>query len=240
MIEWLVIGLSVGTVLGLTGAGGAILAIPMFMTLLKMPLIEATTSSLIVVCIAAFLGAITQSERINFKVVVLLVLASTLGAWLSLPLKFALSPIIVKLILATLALYSLYVMWHPINPKRVTKSQLIHLPGGFVLGGLTTLTGLGGGVILLPWLKISTGKLDIVTSLTTICLISFFSLTLQLYNGATLPAIQNIVAVFIAILLASLGIKFMIKKSNAQLLHKTRLILFTLVVLFTLVTLFGK
>lgn len=240
-MEWLVIGLSVGTVLALTGAGGAILAIPLFMTLLEMSLIEATTASLIVVALSALIGATTQTGKVNFKIVLILFLASTFGAWAALPLKLLLPTLVLKLLLAALSLYSLSVMWRPTNTSsNFTRALWPQIPGGFILGALTTLTGLGGGVILLPWLKLTTGKLDIVTSLTTIAFISTFSLVMQVSKGASFPQWVSLAQVIVGIIAATFIVKYMVKKLSEKMILRIRLYTFTAVVAFTLITLFGK
>lgn len=239
-MEWSIIGLSVGTVLALTGAGGSILAIPLFITLLNMPLMMATTSSLIVVVVAALIGATTLPGKTNVKVALLLFLSSTFGAWGTLPIKSAMPEIALKLLLAFISLYSLLIMWRPINYKLSLKRPFVlHLIGGFILGGLTTLTGLGGGVVLVPWLKVSTGKVDIVTSLTTIALISSFSLTLQVASGASFPSFKNVMLVMFAIAFATFVVKKMATRISEVMLLKVRLYTFSFVVAFTLTSLFG-
>lgn len=239
-MEWSVVGLSVGIVLALTGAGGSILAIPLFITLLSMPLVMATTSSLIVVVVAALIGAATLPGKINVRVALLLFLASTFGAWVTLPIKSSMPEITLKLLLAFISLYSLLIMWRPVNYKLSLKRPFVlHLIGGFILGGLTTLTGLGGGIVLLPWLKVSTGKVDIVTSLATIALISSFSLTLQVASGASFPEYKDVLLVTLAIAIATFIAKKMMTKIEETILSKIRLYTFSFVVAFTLVSLFG-
>lgn len=240
-MSWIIIGLSVGAVLGLTGAGGAVLAIPLFISLLEMSVKEATTASLMVVAIAAILGALTQQGKINLLVVSVLFLASTVGAWAAYPLKVILPTIVIKVLLAILALLSLYVMWRPLRVKSETGKPLWwHIPGGLILGGLTTLTGLGGGVVLLPWLRLTLGKTDIVTSLATIAMISSFSFGMQLAFGAPLPQLLHIGLTIAAIALASFIIKLIVIKLNKSQTNRLRLVVFSGVVLFTIITLFSR
>ncbi len=240
-MSWFIIGTSVGAILALTGAGGAVLAIPLFMTLLNMSLKEATTASLLVVAASAIIGSLSQDGKVNLKVVMLLFFASTFGAWAAYPLKLLLSAWILKVLLAVLALYSMLVMWRKKSDRSGRgRSLLWHLPGGLVLGGLTTLTGLGGGVILLPWLKITTGKADIVTSLATIAMISSFSLGMQVSFGAKLPGAWDIVITLGSIIISTFLVKFILQKMKVELAQKIRLYTFSSVVIFTIITLFGK
>lgn len=57
----LVVGLALGSVLGLLGGGGGILAIPAFVHILGMPVDEASTTSLLVVAIGATAGLIPHA-----------------------------------------------------------------------------------------------------------------------------------------------------------------------------------
>lgn len=238
-MSWLIIGLFVGVVLGLTGAGGSILAVPLLMSLVGMSLKEATTSSLLIVALSAILSSLFSQQKINFKVVGLLFATSILGAWISLPLKAILPAIVIKIMLTVLALWSLYIIWSPIKSEfKSKKSSLWHLPGGFILGGLTTLTGLGGGVVLLPWLKFIEANEDISTSLATIALISSFSLGMQVSMGAPLPEVINIIYAFLAIIISIFMIRFLVKKVSKQKVILIRQLVFSGVVTFTIFTLF--
>lgn len=240
-MSWLIIGMSVGAILALTGAGGAVLAIPLFMTLLDMSIKEATTASLLVVAASAILGSLTQEGKINLKVVLILFFASTFGAWAAYPLKVLLPALSLKSLLGALALYSLWVMWRSKNKTQSSKKSLYwHLPGGLVLGGLTTLTGLGGGVVLLPWLTMTTGKADIVTSLATIAMISSFSFGMQISFGAKLPAAIDIAITILAIAVSTYAVKYLMQKLSSSRAQMIRLYSFSAVVIFTLATLIGR
>lgn len=238
-MSWLIIGLFVGIVLGLTGAGGSILAVPLLMQLVGMSIKEATTSSLLIVALSAILSSLFSQNKINFKVVFLLFVTSILGSWVALPLKAVMPGIVIKVMLTVLALWSLYIIWSPIKGNlKAKKSSLWHLPGGFILGVLTTLTGLGGGVVLLPWLKFIEAHEDISTSLATIALISSFSLGMQVSMGAALPATQNILYAFFAIIVSIFMIRFMVNKISTGRVLMMRQLVFTGVVGFTVLTLF--
>ncbi len=238
-MSWLLIGLFVGVVLGLTGAGGSILAVPLLMSLIGMSIKDATTSSLLIVALSAILSSLFSQNKINIKVVFLLFFSSIFGAWISLPLKAVLPGIVIKLMLTSLSLWSLFIIWSPIKSEfKSKKSSLWHLPGGFILGGLTTLTGLGGGVVLLPWLKLIEAKEDISTSLATIALISSFSLGMQISMGAVLIDTINIIYVFVAIIISIFIIRYIVEKIPSQRVLLLRQVVFSCVVAFTIFTLF--
>lgn len=71
-VEWVVaalVGLLLGAVLGLLGGGGGILAIPLLVHVLGLPVDEATTMSLVVVAIGAAAGLIPHARagRVDWR-----------------------------------------------------------------------------------------------------------------------------------------------------------------------------
>ena len=56
----LITGLMVGLVLGLTGAGGSVFAVPMFILFLQLPAQQAMGLSLAVVSVSAFYGTLLR------------------------------------------------------------------------------------------------------------------------------------------------------------------------------------
>ena len=52
------LGVAVGIVLGLTGAGGAVLSVPLLTLLLGLPMVEAAPIALLAVTVSAGLGAL--------------------------------------------------------------------------------------------------------------------------------------------------------------------------------------
>ena len=56
----LLLGMAIGLVLGLTGAGGSVLAVPLLMMLLKLPMATASGLSLAAVSLAAGLGVVLR------------------------------------------------------------------------------------------------------------------------------------------------------------------------------------
>ncbi len=77
----LVVGLALGSVLGLLGGGGGILAIPAFVHILGMPVDEASTTSLLVVAIGATAGLIPHAiaGRVAWRVGLLFGALGTAG-----------------------------------------------------------------------------------------------------------------------------------------------------------------
>ena len=85
----LLVGLALGTVLGLLGGGGGILAIPAFVHVLGMPVDQASTTSLLVVAIGAAAGLVPHAiaGRVAWRIGLLFgafgILGSVAGARLA-------------------------------------------------------------------------------------------------------------------------------------------------------------
>jgi uncharacterized protein len=204
------LGLFVGLVLALTGAGGSILAIPLLIFGLNLSITQAAPIALLAVMSAASLGA-TQGLRIGivrYKTALLIagfgIAFAPLGVWLA---KCAPTQIL-SLCFATILIYVATRMWKRditkvqtdesrpapacvINPATsklfwtalCTKRLVIT---GVVAGFLSGLLGVGGGFVIVPSLrKVSNFDIQtiIATSLTVIALVSASSVATYLLHG---------------------------------------------------------
>lgn len=70
---------AMGITLGLVGAGGSILTIPILVYLRNVPIILATSYSLVVVGSTAFMGLLRYRHHILFKKAIVFLLPSVLG-----------------------------------------------------------------------------------------------------------------------------------------------------------------
>ncbi|MDM3870695.1 sulfite exporter TauE/SafE family protein [Porticoccus sp. W117] len=189
------VGSVVGLVLGLTGAGGAIFAVPLFMLLLNYSPSYAAGISLGVVGFSALIGVL---GRLRHKVIcwrsagVMVVggaLFAPVGRWLAAQLNE-------RLITVSFSLLALYVAINMVKKARATKQQQAleqdaeqpsdaqrQSPGRFWLlplcgaatGLLSGIFGVGGGFLIVPVLTLVVGldiKRSIATSLLVISVIS--------------------------------------------------------------------
>ena len=235
---YLVCGLIIGVVMGLTGAGGALIAIPLFMQYLDMPLKEASVYSLLAVVIASLSNFIAQRANTNFKVSILIVCISAIGSYLSAPYKLLIGDYVIKTLLITISLFATYGVWFKSKP--VVKSSnglksyfLLSLPIGLSLGVLTTFTGLGGGVLMLPiFLKLYSFNQEeaVASSLLVVALSSFFSLLIQAKNGLKMNLDVNTIYLTIGILSAVFMLKIATSKFPLKAVLLIRKIVFTMVV----------
>ena len=175
MITYIIIGAILGAILGISGAGGAIIGIPLIMWLTGESLTSATSLILPIVGIAAIIVWIPQRQHTQWPIiagVALPIMGATLATGYVRP--YIPSPLI-TLIIIGFALWGLYQTWipqqdtPPLTSSILGKSILL----GTLAGIVTTLTGLGGGLLLVPLIKRGFGvsiSAAIATSLTIITL----------------------------------------------------------------------
>lgn len=240
-------GIIIGIVMGLTGAGGALIAIPLFMQFLEMDLKEATVYSLIAVVVASLLNYFSQRKGTQYLTAVLIVTASSVGSYLATPFKEQLSSLFVALILGVVSLYALYGIWSPVKlPSKDEVSSVggkypLALAAGLMLGVLTTFTGLGGGVLMLPlFLNLFqySQSQAISTSLLAVGLSSLASLGIQVMKGAEFDMNVDLIYLLIGVLASVFILQLLVVRLPPSIFKLTRQIVFTFVVVLALVKIF--
>lgn len=241
----IVMGIIIGVVMGLTGAGGALIAIPLFLQFLGMELKVATLYSLIAVIIASLSNFILQRKLCDYKLSIAFVLLSTTGSILTNPFKKYLPDIYMAILLAAVSIYSLYSIWRPSaanHSQNKSPSWVITGVIGLSLGALTTFTGLGGGVLMLP-LLIGLYGFDqnraVATSLLTVAMSSLSSLLIQVFSGAQFELDSQLLGLVVGILVAAFSIKYLTARLPLSLLNNSRKVIFTFVVFLALFKIFS-
>ncbi len=158
-----------GLTLGLIGAGGSILTVPILVYLLSVKPVLATGYSLVIVGSAALTGAIRywRNDLVNIKVALLFaapamltVLATRTFIVPAVPDPIAGIPkdIFVMLLFAALMILAATFMLHPLKMKP-NRSQALNAGRVFKLvigsagvGLLTGMVGAGGGFLIIPTL----------------------------------------------------------------------------------------
>jgi len=199
IIGYLLVLLMGGT-LGLIGAGGSILTVPILIYLLQVPTIAATGYSLAIVGITAAVGALhyQRQSQTDLRAALLFAPASLIAiyvtrAWLlpALPDSFAFAGIMVGrdvLILMLLAALMFASARFMLDPAACEKGPLMpHLTGtphfaalaagGAGIGLLTGLVGAGGGFLIVPALLCLFGLTMPVAVGTSLLLIAINALT---------------------------------------------------------------
>ena len=241
----IVIGSVIGFVMGLTGAGGALVAIPLFMHFLNMSLKEASVYSLLAVVMASLSNFYYQRKHAQIPLAATFVVASGLGSFLSYPYKKLLPDLGIAIILTMVALYSLYNVWAPVHKAessgRREHNYLQTIFLGLLLGVLTTYTGLGGGVLMLPILlgiyKLNQ-KQAVATSLVVVGLSSLISFLIQIFKGSSIHLGSDFLVLLLIILATSYVFKIFIAKTPPRVETLLRRLVFTVVVAIAVAKIF--
>jgi len=209
------LGIAVGLVLGLTGAGGGILAVPALVLGLQWSMTQAAPIALIAVGLAALTGALDGLKKglVRYKAAFLMAIAGAIIAPLGIQLAHRLPEMLLMLLFSLIMLFIAGRMLLPLfrparSPERPQSKpcQIHHQTGKFIWnksclltiacigacsGFLTGLLGVGGGFIIVPALQRFT-QLQlhsiVATSLMVIALISASTVGVALWRTPHFPA----------------------------------------------------
>jgi uncharacterized membrane protein YfcA len=245
-VIYLISGIIIGIVMGLTGAGGALVAIPLFIHFMGMNLKEASVYSLIAVVVASLVNFVAQRKETQYQTGLVIVCVSAFTSFITAPYKEFFPTLYVAILLALVSVYSLYIVWVPV---KVT-SEESHVPQtnvvlsvavGIVLGALTTFTGLGGGVLMLPIFMAFfhySHPQSVATSLFAVGLSSLASLFIQMNRGPSFNVKIDLLFLIGGILISVFILKQLLRPMSQKAVSRTRQVVFTLVVLLALVKIF--
>lgn len=239
------IGLIVGVVMGITGAGGAIIAIPLFQILLVSNLKEATILSLIAVLLGTVVNLASQMGEVKWKIATGFAIFGTIANYLTIPLKLEVSEILILVLLLIIGIFSIWSIWKSkitFNFEIKVSISKIALTG-LLLGLTTTLTGLGGGILLMPILmKFFDMNYEeaLPTSLATITLISFSSLIIQRDKAIELITISDIFLIGVGAMLGFGILKLALKSLEDDKRLQLRKMVFSIVTLASLIIILAK
>jgi uncharacterized membrane protein YfcA len=206
----IVLGALVGLIMGLTGAGGGILAVPLLIFGLQLTVTEAGPIGLLAVGIAAAMGAVIglKAGIVRYRAALLIagtgVLATPAGIWLSRQLDTRVLSIVFAVVLLIVAYKSLKESKQKkqVAPTRAelpcirdedsgrfvwtTRCAIRLSIAGTIAGVLSGLLGVGGGFVMVPALQRYTDlamQSVIATSLAVIALISLTGVVTSMSVG---------------------------------------------------------
>jgi len=215
-VTGLVLGALVGLVMGLTGAGGGILAVPLLVFGLHLTVAEAGPIGLLAVGISAAVGAMLglKAGIVRYRAVLLMAFSGVLmappGAWLSQRLDARLMSVLFASVLGWVA----FKTFREIAARRpaadaerappcirdnrsgrfvwTSRCAAVLTTSGAVAGVLSGLLGVGGGFVMVPALQRYTdlaAQSVIATSLAVISLVSLTGVAASLYAGNLDPGV---------------------------------------------------
>lgn len=178
----IILGALVGLIMGLTGAGGGILAVPLLVFGLQLKAADASPIGLLAVGIAAAMGALIglKAGIVRYRAALLIagtgVLATPAGIWLSRQLDTRVLSIVFAVVLLIVAYKSLNEskQREQVNPTRAeppcirdedsgrfvwtTRCAIRLSIAGTIAGVLSGLLGVGGGFVMVPALQRRPGR----------------------------------------------------------------------------------
>ena len=236
---WLLIleGLAIGCLLGLTGAGGGILAVPALMASQGWTVAQAAPVGLLAITLSAFIGTVQGlfNKIVRYRAAIWIALISIPFAGYGVHLSHLVNPAWLTLAFSLVMLIVAYrIFFNRVNdwenpPCKVNPStgRLIwNIKTASILGGLGMVTGLltgllgvGGGFVIVPALR-KVSNLDmysiVATSLMIIFLIGGVSISIHVLDGFQYPleiTLSFVVACIVGMLIGRQMINFISTKT---------------------------
>lgn len=189
----------VGIILGLLGAGGSILMVPILAYLFHVPAVQATAYSLFVVGLVALLGAVSNIRQgfVDFRVGLIFATPALTTVFLTRKYVVPALPEIIysgaaftltkdMLILMVFAIVMIWAAFSMLRPKKIVTTEQKSIKDlnffgialeGLVVGFITGFVGAGGGFLIIPALVLLVGlpmKRAVGTSLLIVAIKSLF------------------------------------------------------------------
>lgn len=259
----LALGTTIGAVLGMTGAGGGVLAVPALMLGLGMSLTSAAPIALIAVGVGALVGSLSglRLGQVRYRAAILMAIFGAISAPLGIWLAHQFSPTVLTAIFCVvMVLVALRMILQVLSVSSAKGNEALSahrcvvdpvtgrfkwdLKCGTTLAGIggiaglfTGMLGVGGGFIIVPAFR-QFSNLSMpacsATSLSVIALVSFSTVAGTLLSGIHIPLVGW---TFVAMT----GIGMLIGRSLATVLSARLLqVLFSMTVLLVAASMFFK
>lgn len=183
VIEALLVGLAIGGVLGLIGAGGAVIAVPAFIYLFGFGSLPATTASLAVVAASAASGALPRlrQHQVRIRQALAFWALGIVGTFAGARLATVIPDALLVSGFALVMLGAAVAMWRKSSaaePDGAQRKAVWVLPLVAIgIGLLTGLFGVGGGFLIVPALVLVFGMPFAMAAGTSLLVVALNSLT---------------------------------------------------------------
>ncbi len=190
----IVLGLGIGLIVGAVGGGGAILALPVLIYVLDEPVGPAATSSLVVVSLAAAIGAssLARHGRVCWRLALTFAFPAVTGSLLGTLAGRSVEGPTLVLAFVPVMLLAAVLTWRG-APGQRGDGPCPHPPlgrivvSGLGVGAMTGFFGVGGGFVIVPvltlWLD-TPFRRAVATSLVIITITGLAALASHLLAGS--------------------------------------------------------
>lgn len=191
VVEALLVGAVIGAILGLIGAGGAIVAVPAFLYVFGFGALEATTASLAVVAASATSGAVSRfrQQQVDVKHALVFWLVAIPGTFAGSRLATVIPEDVLVTGFALVMLSAAVAMWRKatavVAAEREKTSVVMLVVVALGIGVMTGLFGVGGGFLIVPALVLVFGFPFAIAAGTSLVVIALNSLTALVFKYDT-------------------------------------------------------
>lgn len=198
-----VLGLAIGLVVGSVGGGGAILALPVLVYVLDEPVGPAASGALVVVAVAAAVGAgsMARSGHVCWRIALTFAAPGAGGALLGTAAGSTVDGKLLVLLFVPVMLVAAFATWQRAGSgldggagcPQPLAAQL--LAAGLGVGLLTGFFGVGGGFVIVPVLTLWFGvgfRRAVATSLVIITLTGLVALLSHLAAGSDIDVVLTL------------------------------------------------
>ena len=211
LLGLIALGVVIGGILGLIGAGGSILAVPGFIFVLQLSPHQATLAGAMVVGTAALAGAIRRIWRgeADIRSGALFSISGLIGTLIGARVANLVDEQIVALLFSGIIVVAAVSMWRTASYQQARRTGVARAGlAATSVGILTGMFGIGGGFLIVPALilvmnvptRIATG-----TSLVAISLNSAAALLFRSDQFDTIPLTSVLLVAVIAVITSALA-----------------------------------
>ncbi|MCJ8311940.1 MAG: sulfite exporter TauE/SafE family protein [Saccharospirillaceae bacterium] len=248
-------GVIAGLIAGLFGVGGGLIIVPILVTIFTllqfdpqwiMHMAVGTSMATILFTSLSAIWVHHQKQAILWKTVFLISIGVSVGTWLGVKLLSGLSNQTLQIIFACFLIYVSFSMWRKTfkfkviqnNKVKKTSNPYMHTPSGVIIGLVSSLFGIGGGTLTVPYLSKMAVPIKKAVATSSACgwFIAFFASISFIFAQDTgwqfstgwiyWPAMLSIVLT--SLIFARIGAKLAHRLNSASLTKWFALLLFLL------------